>query len=176
VARGRIQSLLVGTYRLSGVDALKAKIGFYIEKGERSEQAENAELARMSEDEFRAKLQTMLDDPVKINALRSARKLALANGGTGALAWDLCHHNALVILGVRAGWISEEEAWPQLTAAAEMLRGKCKSWDIVAGALRSKLVGSFYEPKRAEVMLQLFTNKMDTNSPWAIVPLGLAKE
>jgi hypothetical protein len=118
----------------------------------------------------------LLDDPVKINVLRTARKMALAGGDDGALAWDLCHHNALVILGVRAGWISEEEAWPQLTAAAGMMREKCKSWDVVAAVMRSKLGATYYEPKRAEAMLQLFTNKMDTNSPWARVPLSLAKE
>jgi hypothetical protein len=176
ITRIHAQSLLRGTYRVGQAEALQARIHFYFEKGERAELGEGDEVARMSETEFRAKLQTLLDDPVKINALKAARTLATDDGEVGPLAWDLCHHNALLVLGARAGWITEQEAWTQLSSAAKILGGKCNDWDIVASVLRGKLVGTFREPTRAEAMLRLFRDKTDVHNPWVMAPLGVAVE
>jgi len=173
--RAHAASLLGGTYRLNNAQALKEKIRFYLEKGERAELAEAIEAAKLSDDEFRAKLKTMLDDPVRLNELRKSRKLLKAGGEACPLAWDLCHHNALVVLGARAKWLSEEEAWEQLLAAAELFKSQCPDWTTVGEAMRTKLVGTFPDPTRAEAMLRLFTNRMDTSSPWVLTPLTAKK-
>lgn len=166
------RTLLAGINHLNTAKALQERLLFHLEKGDRAGQAEAEEVAKLTDEEFKARLNVLLDDPARLNELRKQRKMIKSGGGSSLLAWDLCHHNALVILGVRAGWISEEEGWKQLQASAELFKAQCPDWTTVANALRTKLLGTFYDPGRAETMLRLFSNRIDTNSPWLLTPIG----
>ncbi len=127
-------------------------------------------VAELTETEFRARIAAVADDPVRVLALRDARRRRTPLGAHGLLAWRLCHHNYLALTAVAAGWLTAEEADERTAAAAQLLRAKYRSWAEVAPALVAGLGPKNGGSPRWEALTALFLNAGDPNSPWQMAP------
>jgi hypothetical protein len=130
----------------------------------------------MSKEQFDAQLAAIADDPVKVIALKKAFQQGSAAAGADRSAWNLCHHNYLAVRGVAAGWLTADEAWVRMLAAAKTLRARAGSWSEIAPQLADGLHETEPDSARIDLLVSLLLNPEDQNSPWTISPFARKNE
>jgi ankyrin repeat protein len=123
----------------------------------------------LSKEQFDAQLAAVADDPVKVIALKKAFQQG-ASAGADRAAWKLCHHNYLAVRGVAAGWLTADEAWTRMLAAANTLRARAGAWSDIAPQLADGLHETEPDSARIDLLVTLLLNPEDQNSPWTISP------
>ena len=128
-----------------------------------------SDLAGLSDAEFAQRLDAVLDDPVKVLALKQAR-LRTKDRPADDFAWRLCHHNYLATAGVTAGLLPADEAKERMLSAAKLLEAEYVSWEAIAPQVVAGLRTVETDGARIDLLATLLTNRDDPESPWTQHP------
>jgi ankyrin repeat protein len=82
-------------------------------------------------------------------------------------AWDFCRAATLVRVGVNAGYLSEQEAWPLLMSIAHRTQSTFGSWaELANNFLDSREFEADERSGELQACAKLLLNAHDPNSPW----------
>lgn len=128
-----------------------------------------AQVGDMPETDFQNWIASQVPDPVPIVRAKLVRRAKTAK--QNILAWDLCRRIHVASLSATAGYLTADEAWQRIRAAAEQIRNHFGSWQEMG---QSFMLGFQFvtcgQGYRYIPLLKHLCNPSETNSPWALHP------
>ena len=184
----RTRKWLQKNWEVDGPEELEEIQEWLLETGHRTEFFEEIQRFRLFTDEYTTgflhRVEQGLegtDSPQEMEELKGrvaiARERGLALSEAGFLAWDYLRYLDLCRAGFLAGYLDEEEAWDAMLAVAQVLQSRYDSWEACAAAyLAAREYWSVVDMAANGVACQKIYDQLlnSPNSPWKLVPWGLA--
>lgn len=167
-----VRRLLQDSWDVSSRDELLRTLEWIDQSGHRQLFSElGARAANLSPDQLQAVLHQM--NAQDANSILVARRYYSKYSAQSLTGWDYMRYISLCRWGVAAGYISEEDAWPRVMHAAQILQQSFPSWRDLG---ENYLVGrQFWSLRQTRVdgdeMRVIYANLLrDPNSAWNRIP------
>lgn len=173
-----VRRLLEDSWDISSRDELLQTLQWIDQGGHRQLFSQlGARTANLSSDELRAAAGQL--NPEDANRLVVAHRYYAKYAAQSLTAWDYVRYISLCRWGVAAGYINEEQAWPHVMHAAQILQQTFTSWrEVGENYLIGREFWSLSQTKTDDQEMRTIYEKLlnDPTSPWNHIPWSLRLE
>jgi ankyrin repeat protein len=173
-----VRSLLQNSWDISNRDQLLNTLGWIDQGGHRQLfSALGARTVNLSPDELRAAVSQLSSEDA--NSVMVAHRYYEKYTAQSLAGWDYARYISLCRWGVAAGYITEEEAWPRVMHAAQIIQQTFTSWSELG---ENYLIGrEFWSLSQTKIdgqaMRAIYERLLrDPGSPWNRIPWDLPLE
>ena len=173
-----VRRLLQDSWSVSSRDELLRTLEWIDQGGHRQLFSElGARATSLSSEQLQAALSHMT--PEDANSVIIARRYSSKYSEQSLTGWDYMRYISLCRWGVAAGYITEQDAWPRVMHAAQILQQSFSSWrDLGENYLVGRQFWSLRQTRIDGDVMRAIYNKLlsDPASPWNRIPWNIRIE